>query len=133
MGGCGIAIKKRGSPIVMLLMMESSTGENVTLPPLHGRRPSSMLVLRNQASYLPTVGPLNLIIEFGPGESARRSCVSHLQLPLFSVQLLHLVQDLIKAGVLMPPMGKFGFETYISKPLDGIVHFFGKRVRFFIK
>ena len=30
MGGCGIAIKKRGSPVVMLLMMEYSQGENVT-------------------------------------------------------------------------------------------------------
>ena len=31
MGGCGIAIKKRCSPIVMLLMMESSQDRNVTL------------------------------------------------------------------------------------------------------
>ena len=31
MGGCGIAIKKRGSPVVMLLMMEYGQGENVTL------------------------------------------------------------------------------------------------------
>ena len=31
MGGCGIAIKKRGSPVVMLLMMEFSRSENVTI------------------------------------------------------------------------------------------------------
>ena len=30
MGGCGIAIKKRGSPVVMLLMMGFGQGENVT-------------------------------------------------------------------------------------------------------
>ena len=30
MGGCGIAIKKRGSPVVMLLMMGFKQGENVT-------------------------------------------------------------------------------------------------------
>ena len=26
-------------------------------------------------------------------------------------------------------MGKLGLETYISEPLDGVVHFFGKGVR----
>ena len=31
MGGCGIAIKKRGSPVVMLLVMGLSQGENITL------------------------------------------------------------------------------------------------------
>lgn len=31
MGGCGIVIKKRGSPVIMLLMVEYSQGENVTL------------------------------------------------------------------------------------------------------
>ena len=30
MGGCGIAIKKRGSPVVMLLMMEFGQSKNVT-------------------------------------------------------------------------------------------------------
>ena len=30
MGGCGIAIKKRCSPVVVLLVMEYSKGENVT-------------------------------------------------------------------------------------------------------
>ena len=29
-GGCGIVIKKQGSPVVMLLMMEFGRGENVT-------------------------------------------------------------------------------------------------------
>ena len=30
MGGCGIEIKKQGSPVVMLLMMEFDRGESVT-------------------------------------------------------------------------------------------------------
>ena len=57
----------------------------------------------------------------------------HLQLPLFSVQLFHLKQDAVEACILASPAGKFGLETYISKPLDGVVYFFGKGVRFLIK
>ena len=54
MGGCGIAIKKRGSPIVMLLMMESSQGESVTW--LEGRnlridRPSSKLAPKRHGPF----------------------------------------------------------------------------------
>ena len=33
----------------------------------------------------------------------------------------------------MPPAGQFGFETYIPKPLDGVVHFFSEGVRLLIK
>ena len=92
-----------------------------------------MLVLCNEAPHLSTVSPLNMVIEFGPQESACRSRMSHLQLPLFSIQLLHLIQDAIEARILMPPVGKLSFETYISEPLDGVVHFFGKGVRLLIK
>ena len=57
----------------------------------------------------------------------------HLQFPLFSVQLLHLIQDAIEAGILVSPAGQLGLETYISEPLDGIVYLVGKGVRLLIK
>ena len=117
----------------MLLMMEFSRGENVTLPPLYGRRPSSTLVFCNKIPHLSTVSPLNTVIKFGPRKSVRRSCVSHLQLPLFSVQLLHLIQDAVEARIFVPSVGELGLKTYVSKPLNGIVHFFSKGVRLLIK
>ena len=57
----------------------------------------------------------------------------HLQLPLFSVQLLHLKYDMVEAGILVSPTGELSFETYISKPLDSVVDFLGKGVRLLIK
>ena len=81
----------------MLLMMEFERGESVTLPPFYVRRSSSTLVFCNKVPHLSTVSPLNTVIELGPRKSTRRSRVSHLQLPLFSIQLLHLIQDGIEA------------------------------------
>ena len=48
MGGCGIAIKKQGSPIVMLLMMEFSQGDSVTYAV---RNETGIFILRYLARY----------------------------------------------------------------------------------
>ena len=57
--------------------------------------------------------------------------MSELELPLFSGKLILLVLDVVKPGVLIPPVLSLGLEADVANPLHRVIDFFSKGVALF--
>ena len=90
-----------------------------------------MFVLINESVHLTPVTPPKSPFEVSACKMVGCTPMSELQLPFFSGELVLLMLDVVKPGVLVPPALQLGLETDVTDPLHRVVDFFGEGMTLF--